>query len=310
MKIIVIGALGHIGSALIRNPILVEVCNEIVIIDNISTHRFGSLFNLPCGTKYTFLQGDAAVHLTAPLAASAEVVVHLAGITEPLASFSDPNWLYDNNLRITKHVADVCSLVRTPLIFVSTTSVYTSADALVNETCKDLAPSSPYALCKLEEESYILDSLRDTGYVIFRLGTIFGVSLGMRFHTAVNKFCWQAAWGQPIEVWSTAMDQIRPYLAVSDATTTITKTILERVYPGEIVNAVTCDATVRDVLAAISEFGCPINVDLVDSAVMNSLSFRTSTKKANDLGFEFKGNLQSGIFETLSLLRGAEDSTD
>ena len=38
----------------------------------------------------------------------------------------------------------------------------------------------------------------------------------MRFHTAVNKFCWQATMGQPISVWTTAYDQKRPYLDIED----------------------------------------------------------------------------------------------
>ena len=304
MKIVVTGGLGHIGSALIRETDLVQTCEELVIIDNMSTQRFGSLFNLPTGTKYRLYQGDVTEQLTTTLAEKADAVIHLAGITEPLASVSDPNWLYDNNLRITKHVADTCAVAGTPLVFVSTTSVYTSSEALVDETCTDLAPKSPYARCKLEEEAYILKNLGDSETVIFRLGTIFGTSPGMRFHTAVNKFCWQAAWGQPIEVWSTAMDQLRPYLAVSDATAALTKTVLECIYPGGIVNAVSCDATVREVLAAISAFGYSTDVRLVDSAVMNSLSFRTSTEKAASLGFVFQGDLRSDVFATLNLLRG------
>lgn len=307
MKIIVTGGLGHIGSSLIRHPGLVDECNEIVIIDNFATQRFVSLFNLPPKTNYRFYQGDVAEHLTKSLVEDADAVIHLAGITEPLASVSDPNWLYDNNLRITKHVADTCAVAGTPLVFVSTTSVYTSAGEVVNETCTELAPKSPYARCKLEEEAYILKNLGDSESVIFRLGTIFGTSPGMRFHTAVNKFCWQAAWGQPIEVWATAMDQLRPYLSVSDATAMITKTVLERIYPGGIVNAVSCDATVREVLAAISAFGYSTDVRLVDSAVMNSLTFRTSTEKAIRLGFEFKGDLQSDVFDTLRLLRSSGD---
>ena len=305
MRIVVTGALGHIGSALIRDPVLVDACNEIVVIDNFSTQRFGSLFNLPSETKYSLRQGDVTEQLTTALATDIDAVIHLAGISDPSASISKPDWLYDNNLRVTRHVADTCAAAGTPLVFVSTTSVYTSSEALVDETCTDLAPKSPYARCKLEEEAYILKNLGDSETVIFRLGTIFGTSPGMRFHTAVNKFCWQAAWEQPIEVWATAMDQLRPYLAVSDATAMITKTVLERIYPGEIVNAVTCDATVRDVLAAISAFGCSTDVRLVDSAVMNSLTFRTSTEKAISLGFEFKGDLQSDVFDTLCLLRGS-----
>jgi len=304
MKVVVTGGLGHIGSALIRDQAFVDSCTEIVIIDSLATQRYSSLFNLPSGTKYTFYQGDVTDQLTTTLVKGADAVVHLAGITEPSASVSDPNWLYGNNLRITQHVADTCAVTGTPLVFVSTTSVYTSSEPVVDETCTELAPTSPYARCKLEEEAYVLDVLQAGDAAVFRLGTIFGVSPGMRFHTAVNKFCWQASCGQPIEVWSTAMDQLRPYLALSDATVAITRTVLEGIYPGEVVNAVTCDATVREVIAAISEFGCPTNVSLVDSAVMNNLSFRTSIKKAASLGFKFQGDLQSDVFDTLRLLKG------
>ncbi|MDE0973560.1 MAG: SDR family oxidoreductase [Candidatus Nanopelagicales bacterium] len=304
MRIVVTGALGHIGSELIRNPTLIDACHEIVLIDDLSTHKFGSLFNLPPGVKYTLLQGDVAQELSVTLSESVDAVIHLAGITDPLASVSNPNWLFDNNLRITKHIADTCEATKTPLVFVSTTSVYTSTDATVDERCSDLVPTSPYALCKLQEEAYVLDATRETKSAVFRLGTIFGASPGMRFHTAVNKFCWQAACGQPIEVWSTAMDQLRPYLALEDATAALSKTVLEHIYPGEIVNAVTCNATVRDVLTAISEFGCTTDVRMVDSPVMNNLSFRTSVEKAKSLGFSFEGNLQREVFNTLKLLRG------
>ena len=304
MKIIVTGGLGHIGAALIRAQTLIDACNEIVIIDNLSTQRYGSIFNLPSGVKYILCQGDVAHEFTVALAQTADAVIHLAGVTDPLASVSDPNLLFDNNLRITKHIVDTCAATGTPLVFVSTTSVYTSTDAIVNESCTDLTPTSPYARCKLEEEAYVLTVLGGAEAAIFRLGTIFGVSPGMRFHTAVNKFCWQAACGQPIEVWSTAMDQTRPYLALEDATAVLSKTVLERIYPGEIVNAVTCDATVSDVLTAISEFGCSTDVRLVDSPVMNNLSFKTSVEKANNLGFSFEGNLRREVFNTLKLLRG------
>ncbi len=304
MKVVVTGGLGHIGSALIRDQVFIDSCQEIVIIDNLTTQRYSSLFNLPSGTQYTFYQGDVAEQLTKALTEGADAVVHLAGITEPLASVSDPNWLYDNNLRITKHVTDTCAAVGTPLVFVSTTSVYTSSAAVVDETCTELFPTSPYAKCKLEEEAYVLNMMRHAKAAVFRLGTIFGVSPGMRFHTAVNKFCWQAVCGQPIEVWSTAMDQLRPYLALSDATAAVSRTVRERIYPGEIVNAVTCDATVREVLAAVSEFGCSTNVRLVDSPVMNNLSFRTSVEKANNLGFAFQGDLERNVFDTIKLLRG------
>ena len=53
MKIIVTGALGHIGSKLIRDLPLYFKNSEIVMIDNFTTQRYTSLFNLP-NYKYKF----------------------------------------------------------------------------------------------------------------------------------------------------------------------------------------------------------------------------------------------------------------
>ena len=304
MRLLITGALGHIGSALIRHSRFVTEAAEIVIIDDLSTQRYASFFNLPSGPTYSLVHHDVATGLTRELCQRADAVIHLAAITEPLTSVSEPDWLYNNNLRITKHVSDTCAATCTPLVFVSTTSVYTSRRLTVDESSTELNPSSPYAKCKLEEESYILENADREQRAVFRLGTIFGVSPGMRFHTAVNKFCLQAATGQPIDVWSTAMDQLRPYLALADATELLAKTVTESLYPGEVVNAVTCDATVRDVLKAIESAGCATNVNLIDSPIMNSLSYRTSVAKANALGFKFEESLETNIADTIHLLGG------
>jgi UDP-glucose 4-epimerase len=47
MKIVVTGAIGHIGSYVIRDLAVQFPGAEIVIIDNMMTQRFPSLFNLP-----------------------------------------------------------------------------------------------------------------------------------------------------------------------------------------------------------------------------------------------------------------------
>ena len=110
--------------------------------------------------------------------------------------------------------------------------------------------------------------------------------------------------GQPIDVWSTAMDQRRPYLALSDAIDLLARTVIESIYPGEVVNAVTCDSTVREVLSAIEAAGWATTVNLIDSPIMNSLSYRTSVAKANELGFKFAGSLESDVAAPLQLLDG------
>ena len=58
MKFIITGALGHIGSRLVRELPLLLPDIDIVMIDDLSTQRYCSLFNLPTQTTYTFIQGD------------------------------------------------------------------------------------------------------------------------------------------------------------------------------------------------------------------------------------------------------------
>ena len=88
----------------------------------------------------------------------------------------------------------------------------------------------------LKEENLILDFYKNKGLkaVVFRFGTIFGISQGMRFHTAVNKFCWQAVMNQPISVWKTAYDQKRPYLELKDASNAFKHIINNDIFDGEI----------------------------------------------------------------------------
>ena len=51
-------------------------------------------------------------------------------------------------------------------------------------------------------------------YITFRFGTIAGVSKGMRFHTAINKFCLNASLNEKIQIYQTAYNQYRPYLSL------------------------------------------------------------------------------------------------
>ena len=52
-SILITGALGHIGSKLIDN-LKPGQFKEVRLIDNLSTQRFPSLFNLPKGIEFSF----------------------------------------------------------------------------------------------------------------------------------------------------------------------------------------------------------------------------------------------------------------
>jgi UDP-glucose 4-epimerase len=309
MKIIVTGALGHIGSRLIRELPTMFPEAEIVLIDNLSTQRYCSLFNLPASGQYYFLEADV---LTADLTSifdGATVVVHLAAITDATNSFKIKETVEQVNYNGTERVVQACRKVDCALIFLSTTSVYGSQADEVDENCpiSDLKPQSPYAEAKLRAERLLenLGEERGLSFVTCRFGTIFGTSAGMRFHTAINKFCWQAVMGQPLTVWRTALHQHRPYLDLGDAVEAIKFIIQKKLYDGRVYNVVTTNTSISRIVDIISAYVPNTSIEYVDTQIMNQLSYNVSNNRFSDLGFEFKGDLEQGIGNTIDLLKGA-----
>jgi len=309
MKIVVTGAIGHIGSYVIRDLAVQFPGVEIVIIDNMMTQRFPSLFNLPALGKYRFIEADVTTMDLAAVFKEAHVVIHLAAITDAAGSFDKAAQVEANNYQSTVKVAEACLESGARLIALSSTSVYGTQNELVAEDCSpdELKPQSPYAITKLKEEQLIAQLVAEKGLkaISCRFGTIFGASPGMRFHTAVNKFCWQAAMGQPITVWSTAYDQKRPYLDLFDASRAISFIIRKDLFDGRIYNVLTQNATVRQVVNNIREFVPDLQVALVDNKIMNQLSYEVSCERFLSKGFTFAGDLRRGIGETIGLLQQA-----
>ncbi|MGE0171409.1 MAG: NAD-dependent epimerase/dehydratase family protein [Oligoflexales bacterium] len=309
MKIAVTGALGHIGSEFIRSIGNTYPNAEVLMFDNMMAQRYVSLFNLPEGVKYRFYETDVAQESIEPHLNGVDVVVHLAAITNAAASFGVKEQTEKNNYDATEKVAAACVKKSCPLIYISTTSVYGTQAEKVDENCTrdELKPQSPYAETKLREEQ-LLNSLgkeHNLNYIICRFGTIFGTSPGMRFHTAVNKFCWQAVVGQPITVWRTALHQVRPYLALSDAVRALHFIMRKKIYDRQIYNVLTTNVTVNDILDAIKKHVGDINIGFVDTKIMNQLSYHVLNDKFRKLGFEPEGDLAKDIKATLVLLKNA-----
>lgn len=302
--ILVTGALGHVGSRLIRelSPKTVE---RVVILDNLSTQRYPSLFDLPDSIKYEFHEEDIRTVDFSKYLNGVHAVIHLAAITDAPSSKDRPEETFEVNLEGTKRLADACLAAKIPLLFPSTTSVYGSQATLVDETCVELRPQSPYADSKFQAEEY-LRGQKSNGlrFVICRLGTIFGCSIGMRFHTAVNKFTWQAVNGIPLTVWKTAWNQKRPYLDLKDCVRAVNLILEKDLFDGETYNVLTMNSTVEEIVGAIKKFIPDLKVNYVDSAIMNQLSYEVSDAKFRAFGFKSQGHLLEGTKETIDRLRG------
>jgi nucleoside-diphosphate-sugar epimerase len=309
VKFVVTGGCGHIGSRLIRELPARFPGAEIVIIDDMMTQRFPSLFDLPASGRYHTIEADITRIDFAPVLAGADVVIHLAAITDAATSAEKRDLVEKINFGGTRRVGEACARANVPLIALSSTSVYGTQKSVVDEDCseEDLKPQSPYADSKLREERVLaeLGATHGLRFFIARFGTIFGVSPGMRFHTAVNRFCWQAAMGQKLAVWRTAIDQKRPYLDLADAVEALALVVERRLFDNRIYNVLTLNATVRQIIETIGKHVPKLEFELVDSAIMNQLSYEIDDRRFRSIGFAPKGDLDRGVRETVHLLARA-----
>jgi len=306
-RIVITGALGHIGSRLIRQLPIDFPSAEILMVDNLSTQRYASIFNLPATGRYRFIEADILEADLTAVFSGADVVFHLAAVTDAAGSTAFPEKLENVNVLGTERVAHACIETGSALVFPSTTSVYGVSASTVDENCsgRDLVPQSLYAHSKLKGEQLLtaLGESHNLHFAVCRLGTVFGISPGMRFHTAINKFIWQACQDVPLTVWRTALQQQRPYLALNDAVRALSFILSRQIFDRQIFNIVTKNATVSEIIEHIRPHVQHLRINYVDCPIMNQLSYVACNDKFRATGFEFKGNLGAGILETIQLLR-------
>ena len=310
MHILVTGGLGHIGSERIRHLSDNPSIRAITILDNLSTQRYASLFDLPKDLEYAFVEGDILDSNDLSRAMSGvDVVVHLAAITNAEGSFDISEQVQSVNFGGTKNVLQACIQhgVKS-LVFPSTTSVYGPVSGIAREECdrSDLKPQSPYATSKLAAEEEVISATErgDIRGVILRLGTIFGPSIGMRFHTAVNKFIFYAATGRSFTVWSEAVDLVRPYLALQDGVAAIEFVLSHPEMTGQVYNVVTLNSTIDQIIDEVRANVPAAEIEYTRTRLLNQVSYHVDDSKIRALGFSYRGNLESGVRETFEWLSG------
>src|SRR5690349_11727748 len=134
MKLLITGPLGHIGSRFIHG-IVPGKYDQIVLLDNLLTQRYCSLFNLPQGVPFQFVEADVCSADLVSLFKGIDVVIHFAAITDAASSFENADQVEVVNYEGTERVARACAANGCKMLFFSTTSVYGTQETLVDENC-------------------------------------------------------------------------------------------------------------------------------------------------------------------------------
>jgi len=216
MNVLVTGGLGYLGSVMV--PKLVEKGFKVKVLDSLIYGNFLSQTE----KNFELIKGDIRNHnLLLKATEDVDAVIHLAGIIGDSAASLDKELTINVNYLATRRLADLCSKKGLKLVFSSTCSVYGARPNEVITEKSEIAPLTLYAMSKLVSEEAIKKRCSD--YVIFRLGTLFGLSPRMRFDLVINKFITQAIQEGKITVYGG--QQRRPFVHVQDVSDIFVKAL-------------------------------------------------------------------------------------
>lgn len=183
------------------------------------------------------------------------------------------------------------------IIFPSTCSVYGVHDKIVDEKGA-ISPLSVYAVTKFAAEIH----LKDKNAVVFRLGTLFGLSdlfSRIRLDLVVNTMTTKAFSEGKLSVYGGS--QYRPILHVRDAAQMIVDS-LESKKTG-VFNLHKVNVKISDLAAEVKKHFSGLKVEKVAMKFEDLRNYRvTSDKAKKGLGFDPKFSAADGIVELKKLL--------
>ena len=160
-KILIVGGAGYVGGVIV-DLLLKNKNYEVTVFDNL-------LYEDSYRKNCNFINGDIRdkSFYNAKLN-KYEVIVWLAALVGDGACAINPNLTDQINFQTLKKL---CKIYKKRIVFISTCSVYGAQNGILNED-SSVNPLSHYASSKLKCESI----LKNKDSIIFRLGTLFGIS--------------------------------------------------------------------------------------------------------------------------------------
>jgi UDP-glucose 4-epimerase len=216
MKILVTGAAGNIGSALV-DRLLQHPAYHVVAVDNLLT---GSRAKLPATTqRFSFIEADTnnyeAMHALF-MAHRFNVVFHYAAVVGVQRTLENPVMVL-NDIQGIKNILDLSRDTAVQRVFYSSSSeVYGEpVEFPQNEATTPLNSRLPYAVVKNVGEAFLRSYHKEYGvnYTIFRFFNTYGPRQSEDF--VVSRFLKQALANKPITLYGKGY-QTRTFCYIDD----------------------------------------------------------------------------------------------
>lgn len=282
MNVLVVGGAGYIGGA------VTDILPNARVYDNL-------LYEHEYRKNRDFVLGDIRdTEKLKPHLDWADAVIWLAGIVGDGACAHDPQLTYELNTDSVKWLSENFN---GRIIFPSTCSVYGAQDGLLNEE-SPTNPLSAYASSKLDAEQY----LKDKNAVIFRLGTVFGVSdefSRIRLDLVVNTMTAKAFNEGKLKVFGG--EQYRPLIHVIEIAETMVGALQSDITG--IHNLASYNYKISDIAKEVAEV-TGAKVESVDMKFEDSRNYKISNLSFGRI------SIKDGIKEVLEVVPRIKDPAD
>ena len=285
MNILVVGGAGYVGGGIVDN--LKENYNVTVYDSLIYEESYRKDIN--------FVNGDIRdTDKLLPLLENSDVVIWLAALVGDGACAINPELTFKINSESVKFLVEN---FKKRIVFLSTCSVYGAQDGLLDEN-SPVSPLSEYASSKVQAEEY----LKDANSIIFRLGTLFGISdefSRIRLDLVVNILVTKALTEGKLTVFGG--DQWRPLLHVRDVANAISHT-LESDVTG-IFNLHYKNYKIIDIANTIVNKIPKASIETTPMKFQDARNYQVSSERLfNKTGFKAEVELLKGVEEVFNLI--------
>ncbi len=286
-KILVVGGAGYVGGVIV-DLLISEKNYDVTVYDNL-------LYEESYRKNCKFINGDIRdKNFYKKNLNNYHTIVWLAALVGDGACSINPELTDEINFKTLKKL---CSIYNNRIVFISTCSVYGAQNGLLNEN-SNVNPLSHYAASKLKCEKI----LKNKNAIIYRLGTLFGVSDNysrIRMDLVVNTLSAKAFFEKKISVFGG--EQYRPLLHVKDVARAIIFAIKSK--KKGIYNLSYCNMKIIDIAKVIQKHFRNTKIIKTKIKFQDARNYKVTNKKVfKDLSFKAIYNLNYGIKELKKLL--------